>query len=304
MKKRTPLQIALADDRITDMTGHLAEDIKELFTKYSGDERVRAVAERVQRYAVEKLGLPVDTDYSRIDAETLNAIRQTSQEMLEMWVPAFISDKHREFIVRCHARGLSTSDAIWELVKEDSTIASLAQEDAVGFRALKTVMVMRLAYLKPGSTRWPEKKYGAIWQEERERYKKALDDVPLSSLNEQTALLAKHANHISTLLNEDVERTPADWHLLTNSLIKTIESLRKISRTEKPVPVKLSAPELTGTLESALLALSTTEHRALDGETSELVAVLERLTLALKSTEQKAITDAGATPNNENPESE
>ena len=50
------------------------------------------------------------------------------------------------------------------------------------------MLIHRLAYLKPGSARWPEKKYGSVWREAREQYKQVVSDIPFTSQVEQVAL--------------------------------------------------------------------------------------------------------------------
>ena len=278
----------LRDEVLAEMTVEVSSSIRELFTLYSGSERVNAVIAHVQRYIAEKLGEPVDPNFAGADSYTLETILETTSEILQRVVPGFISDTHREFIVRCHARGFSTSDAIGELVKEDGTIARLAQADAVGFKALKRVLVSRLAYLKPGTARWPEKKYGALWREEREQHKMEVRDIPLTSPIEQAVLLAKHADRINDVLACN-EHSATDWQLLTNSLVRTLDSLRKVSAGEQQGPTNLSGSQLIAVLERLTLALDAPEQLTDGANTDALTTVLERLTLALKSPEHKAI---------------
>ena len=72
-------------------------------------------------------------------------------------------------------------------------------------------------------------------------------------------------------------------------LIKTVESLRKLSAAEeKQIPVDLSGPQLVGVLERLTLALKAPRQTTIEEEAAELVGVLERLTLALKAPEQRA----------------
>ncbi len=61
----------------------------------------------------------------------------------------------------------------------------------MGTQGLRDALIPRVAYLKPGSARWPEKKYGVVWREAREAYKQTVSDIPLTSKEEQMALLAK-----------------------------------------------------------------------------------------------------------------
>ena len=187
------------------------------------------------------------------------------REELIKHLSSFISDAHREFIVRCHARGVSTADAIIELMLTGETIN-------------------RLAYLKPGSARWPKKKYGAVRREAREGYRQAVNDISLTSQVEQVALLARQTDRINRAL-ETGEHSVKDTQMLTNSLVKTVEGLRKVSAVDEPV--NLSAPQLIAILEQLTLALRAPKQNTIGGETQEVISVLERLTLALKAPEQK-----------------
>ena len=103
----------------------------------------------------------------RLDSYEADEIKKHIREKLLWCILNFISDEHREFVVRRHARGLSTSNAVSALIAGDKTLNRLAQDDAVGWDAVQKLLTHRFAYLKPGSARWPEKKYGSVWREER-----------------------------------------------------------------------------------------------------------------------------------------
>ena len=284
-KKRTSLQDALRGDFAKKGHAELQSDLEELFNTLTGYELADAVIERVQRYAAEASGKTMDRDFGRIEPYTLDQIKEKIREELIGHLSSFISDVHREFIVRCHAQGLSTADAIVELMVADETINRLAREDAMGLLKLREMLIPRLAYLKPGSARWPEKKYGTVWREEREAYKQEVRDIPFTSQVEQVALLARQANRINRAL-ETGGHSVKDMQMLTNSLVKTVEGLRKVSAVDEPV--NLSAPQLIAVLERLTLALRAPEQKAIGGEAEELVGVLERLTLALRTPEHRS----------------
>ena len=90
----------------------------------------------------------------------MDKIRNIIRAELGLYLSSFFSDSHREFFVRAHAQGITTSDAATELMMSDDTMNRLAQEDAMGGQGLRNSLIPRVAYLKPGSARWPEKKYG------------------------------------------------------------------------------------------------------------------------------------------------
>ena len=286
-KQKASLQDMLRRDLVGEGTAELDSDLRALFKTLEGDELLDAVIARVQRYAVEASGETVDRDFSRLDLYEADEIKEHIRHKLIRPILTFISDEHREFVVRRHARGLSTSDAVSALVVADKTMNRLARDDAMGAKELRKFLVHRLAYLKPGSTRWPEQKYGSVWREEREQHRQVISDIPFTSPVEQVALLAKHAERINSELDNQTHSVQ-DLQLLTNSLTKTMESLRKLSAVEEPMPVNLSGPQLVAVLERLTLALKAPEQISIGGEAAELVGVLEQLTLALKAPEQMA----------------
>ena len=290
-KGKVSIQDALRGNLTKKGDAELRSDLEGLFSTLTGYDLVDAVIERVQRYAVKASGKTMDRDFGRMAPYQVDQIKERIREELIRHLSSFISDAHREFIVRSHAQGLSTTDAIVELMITDKTINRLAREDAIGLLKLREMLIPRLAYLKPGSARWPEKKYGAVWRETREAYKQAMRDIPFTSQVEQVALLAKQADRINEAL-ETGEHSVEDVQVLTNSLIKTVESLRKLSAVDEQQPsLNLSAPQLVGVLERLTLALRAPEPGAIDGEAAALVGVLECLTLALKAPEQRANSD-------------
>ena len=281
-KPNTSLQNAVQGRMIGEGCPELKSDIKKLFDTLDGEERVEAVIERVQRYSVEAAGETVDSNFHLMGKHLADEIKKIIRQELIPYASSFISDAHRELVVRCHARGLSTADAVGELIKQDDTMNRLAREDALGLEYLRTILIHRLSYLKPGSARWPEAKYGAVWREARGEYRQQVSDIPFTSQVEQVALLAKNAERINRALDNE-EHSVKEFQMLTNSLTKTLESLRKLSAVEQPMPVSLSGPQLVGVLERLTLALNAPEQLELGGEAKELVGVLERLTLALKA---------------------
>ena len=285
-KTKTPLQAALLGDVDQEEIAELRSEIKALFKSSSGYELADAVVERVQRYASEKYGVEEDDDADEIAEYDLDEISEIIQNQLSRYVSSFISDTHREYFVRAHAQGISTSDAVTELVWSDDTMNRLAHKDAMGTQGLRDALIPRVAYLKPGSARWPEKKYGVVWREAREAYKQTVSDIPLTSKEEQMALLAKHAERTNRIL-EKKSLDVKGYQLLTNSLTQTLKNLRELSAVEVPVAENLSPPQLVAVLERLTLALRAPEQNAIGGDSVELVGVLQKLALALKAPEQK-----------------
>ena len=261
-------------------------DVNELIATLKGYELVEAVIERAHRYAVDDFDRHITQEADVKDPDLISAFRSFINYELTGYLSHFVTDSHRKFIVRCHARGLSTSDAVTELVREDETMNRLAEADAIGWKDLKRVLVSAFSYLKPGTVRWPEKKYGAVWREALEAHRQEMSNVRLTSKAEQVALLAKHAERIDREL-EGKTHEPKDFQLLTNSLTQTLKNLRELSAVEVPVTENLSPPQLVAVLERLTLALRTPEQNAIGGDAEQLVGVLEKLTLALKTPVQK-----------------
>ena len=261
-----------------------------LFFDLLDDEEslLEAANARINRDVAKVPGEGAAPDFSWLESDENREITAGMRDELRQHLSSFISDEHRAFIVRCHARGFSTSDAVKELIRTDETLKRLAQKHVLGEPQLRAFLIPRLAYLKPGSARWPEAKYGATWREAWEAHKQTLRNIRFTSQEEQAALLAKQVDRI----NSELERgghSLVEMQLLTNMLIKTVESLRKLSAVdEQQIPVNLSAPQLVGVLERLTLALKVPEQQVIGGETAALVGVLERLTLALKVPEQQA----------------
>ena len=82
--------------------------IKALFELTGGYELADAVIERVQCYAARAVAWSVEQDVSRTDANHVNALKEVICYELTGYLSHLITDTHQEFIVRVHARGLST----------------------------------------------------------------------------------------------------------------------------------------------------------------------------------------------------
>ena len=276
----------LHGDDSSEEYGEFRADVNELIEALSGYELVDAVIERVERYALEKYERFIAQGANVRDSDLIDGFRTLISYELTERLSHFITDAHREFIVRAHARGLSTSASVLELIDEDESMNRLTHRDALGRVQLQRVLVLRMSYLKPGTARWPEKKYGAVWREARAAYKQAVTSFPLMSKAEQAALLAKHAARIDYELEEKNHETK-DLQALTKLLTQTLESLSKLTEEEESVREMLSPPQLVAVLERLTLELGAPDQKALGGDVQQLVGVLEKLALALKAPVQK-----------------
>ena len=290
-KRHTAFQDALFDEDFPEEEAYweFQAELQKLFNTLTGDDLLLSVMERVHRFVCEEYGWSIDMDFDGTAIDEIEGAGERISEILTERISGFITDEHRSFIVRYHARGLAMADAVSALIREDRTMNRLAEKDAIGEKEVHDLLISRLAYLKPGTARWPEKKYGDLWREAREAYKREMQGVPLTSPVEQIGLLAKHAGRISSALDAK-QYSVQDFQSLTNSLVKTLESLQKLSAVEKQAAADLSVPQFMMVLERLTLALEAPGQRiALPGDPDSLIEGLERLVLALKSSDHKAI---------------
>ena len=291
-KPRTSLRSALLGNPAKEGQAELYSEIETLFETLNGYDLADAVIARVQRFAVESLGMNVDGDFEEMSEDETYAVQQIIRKELGRYISPFILDEHREFVVRAHARGSSTSVAVMELMSTDTTISRLAFKDAMGFDELREDLILRMSYLKPGTARWPQKKYGAVWREAREEYRQAISDIPLTSPVEHIALLSKLAEKIIVKL-EKVRNDVKEFQILSNMLHETLERIRKLTGFEELTLTGLSAPDLLALSRLAKLMFAARDKKAIAGETAELIGELEWLRLALNAPEEK--TDGNGT---------
>ena len=278
------------DHEISERYAKSRANRNELFTTLEGDELVEAVIRSTQDFIAEQWVETADTNLDGIDMETIKEIKIEIRRELTKVIAGFISDEHREAIVRYHARGIPTTEAVALLITESSVMKRLAQRDAIGEKKLKELLISRLAYLKPGTARWPEKKYGTVWREERQLYTQEISNTPFSTPAERIALLTKHAARVNHTL-ENKEHSVNDLQSLTQSLIKTLESLEKLSPTDQQATMNLSTPQLTSILERFTIALEAFQQIAYNGDPNAIVEIMEKFTLAMQPpAQQNAIT--------------
>ncbi|MCG9126023.1 hypothetical protein JT359_00340 [Candidatus Poribacteria bacterium] len=295
-KTVTTLQDALRGDyyktAIHDvkMSEELESDLNDMFHNLHGHELAESVVLRIHLYATQNSNWSIEDDYHEIGGKDLDDITNVIRDRLTGLISSFITDEHREFIVRSHAGNISTVGAVSDLIRTDAVFNRLADDDALGMQKLSDLLVHRLSYLKPGTARWPEKKYGALWNEAREEYKQSINNLPFTSTVEQTALLAKHAESISNILDNKNSITIKDFHLLTNTLTTTIASLQKMTAVQETESIPVSTPQLVAVLERLTLALDVPEQLALIGDSEAFISVLEQLSSTLKNSTQKALT--------------
>ena len=115
-------------------------DVSEIIDTYSGYELVDAVIERVQRYAMEEYERLIELGVDERNPDLIDGFRSRITIELSVRLSHFITDAHREFVVCAHARGLTTSAAVLELIDEDEAMNRLVDRDALGRMELQRLL--------------------------------------------------------------------------------------------------------------------------------------------------------------------
>ena len=105
-KPKTSLRSALLGNSAKEGRAELKSDIRKLYETLSGYDLADGVIARVQRFAVESLGMNSGTDFELMSREDTFAVQEIIRKELESYISSLILDEHREFVVRAHARGV------------------------------------------------------------------------------------------------------------------------------------------------------------------------------------------------------
>ena len=92
-------------EKTNDEYDELTAEVSQLIVALSGYELVDAVIERVYRYAVEDYDRYVTQGVNARDPDLIDGFHALIRNELTGYLSQFITDSHREFIVRAHARG-------------------------------------------------------------------------------------------------------------------------------------------------------------------------------------------------------
>ena len=263
------------------LTEKYDEDLAALRQLPSSEEVSVQIIDRVMAYCVSHEGVMMCEDVP-MDHNVVNEM--IAEKLLEM-LTYFLTDAHRIAMVRYHAQGLTTAAAVSALVEVDPVINKLA--NAMNWQELRPELIHRFAYLKPGSGRWPEKKYGDVWRESRAAYQAELRDIPLSSTAEQVKVLSEHVQQV---MGELTKELPFKTYIpLMNTLVKLVNSLHKLTGASRPHP---KMPEVLIMLPTAeQLSLLPPEQRALLGDPDAFLSRLEQ-SLSERSCPEQTATDA------------
>ena len=249
----------------SESLGEMESELKSLLKTHQGIERLDAFVACCDRHMrplyAQKFGCEAA---DLVPAGTMTIEGLTSDAII-LCLAGFIDDPHREAIVRCHARGMSTTEAVYEVIDKDAVMSDLSTR--VDMDTLVTDLVHRLAYLKPTSNRFPQK-YIPIWNEERAKLREGLrqTDLPLTSIEEWIALLSREAVRLKERLTEGPydEKT---HQTLMDTLMKVYDRFY---------------PDVGVGRRLSTLAFEMTDK-------TEMIVVLERLIVALKSGDENAL---------------
>lgn len=207
-----------------------------------------------------------------------------------------LDDTHRCKMVSYHAQGLSTTEAVKELIVSDEVLSRLSSSDAIGYEALCDKLVHRFSYLRPGNPRFSEEKYGQVWRDAREQHKTQIQDMPLTSSVEQIALLCSDIQQTRDLLaDEEREFSAKEYALLKTTLRQSLVSLQKLTRGETWTIVERLPPQLLTIIESVVVGLETRPQFVLTEQAEQqLVNVLGNILTDLQS---KDVVETPALPN-------
>ena len=190
----------------------------------------------------------IDADYEKIcadfDAYYKDKMRDlfgeqfSFEEDCRLWMdsllypfyPKCLTDSLREVAVRGHARGMSTTAVINDLIFEDKDLSPFAvwkHDNICGAKYLREYLHPQLVYLKASNPRFP-KKYRAAWADERERFTQALTGIPMSTAVEQVQALSDH--YAKLVEAYDAAEDVKDKVSLSNAIVKTVAGLYAVTR--------------------------------------------------------------------------
>lgn len=150
---------------------------------------------------------------------------------IKKWFPMFLTADLREYAVRLHARGNSTSNVVKHLLSPASEIPNVfyyLNGLASDFeKHILDWLIPRLAYLKIGASSFP-KKYMTLWQEEREAYLDEIKSMPLTETVEQVHALSDLYTRLDDAFNSsETDRGKAQ---IAASMVKTMSGIYTLTR--------------------------------------------------------------------------
>ena len=150
---------------------------------------------------------------------------------LEKRLSQFITPELRECAVKQHARGKSTVNVIEYLLSPvhdtPNVFYFLAQKEAYIRQGIIKWLTPRLAYLRLGTSGFPQK-YRGVWDSEREKYLEEISNVPLTNTTEQVKALSDlYLKLEDSLTSAETDRGRSQ---LASSMVKVMSGLYTLTR--------------------------------------------------------------------------
>ena len=236
-----------------------SELIKVLKTQ-QGIERVESFLACLREHVGTAAAAHFDCEREDMPYGVVEMAEAHTLRVLTYYVMGFIEDAHREHIVRCHAQNMPTTHAVYDLIQTYPELSRLVAEDAFGEEHLVSLLVHRLAYLKPTSNRWPGAKYYDVWFAARKEYREIQRtlDLPYTSMEEQIQVLSKDADRVVERLDTG-SYTDKEHQTLVDTLQKLFDRLDTMDQQRQIIQLK-AEPKMIAILERLTLALTSTEN--------------------------------------------
>lgn len=239
------------------------EDVIEAHKEWEGEQKARSFGydlwktaektvkeenEEARYYKKDKLAYAVFSELRRVGALSI-----------------CLTDTLRENVVRRHARGMSTTEIVKYILDNDqweqiTPFFVFKFSNVCGFENIKKFLVSRLGYLKKSHPRFPQKKYGEVWTQERQQFIETLQDIPLATPAEQLHELTEQYQKLKVLFDESVDSK--DTERYHNCMMKTLAAIHLIGRdtnahmpqaiTQEKTPKALPTQENENVLEFTL----------------------------------------------------
>lgn len=150
---------------------------------------------------------------------------------IKKWYPFFVTEALRKYVVRLHAQGHSTTNAIKHLIspacKFPNVFRKIQSSESMLENHMIRWLVPRLAYLKKGSPDFP-KKYDEIWESARKEYLGEIRSYTLTDTVEQVKALSD----LYTQLTDAFEQaeTDAGKAKLATAAVKVMSGLYTLTQ--------------------------------------------------------------------------
>ena len=168
--------------------------------------------------------------FGRVSYPFRNSFRRSVTKEMRKWFPQFMTPELRECAVKLHARGNSTVNAIKHILSPACKTPTVFFK-MIDYPTMEEIitewLTPRLAYLKVGSSSFPQK-YMEVWQQERKAYLDEIKKMPLTETVEQVQALSGLYSRLDDAFNAaETDRGKAQ---LSASMVKVMSGLYTLTR--------------------------------------------------------------------------